>query len=123
MSESTDIPLLQADQRERWQRGDRAAVELYLAQRPALAADPDGVLDLIYHEMLLREEAGEPPRLPEYLERFPHFAAELRRLFDVHQLVESAALDDDVPPTQVAADTAGPAAAATGPQPASSPVR
>jgi hypothetical protein len=93
MSEVTLIPLLQADQRERWQRGDRASVETYLEERPALQSDPDGLLDLIYHEMLLREESGETPRLPEYLERFPRFEAELRRRFDVHQVVESELLD------------------------------
>jgi tetratricopeptide (TPR) repeat protein/tRNA A-37 threonylcarbamoyl transferase component Bud32 len=101
MTESTFIPLLQADQRERWRRGDRAAVESYLAERPALQSDPDGLLDLIYQEMLLREESGDTPCLPEYLARFPLFEAELRRLFEVHQVVESEPLDDTPPPTKM----------------------
>jgi eukaryotic-like serine/threonine-protein kinase len=101
MTESTFIPLLQADQRERWQRGDRPSVESYLAERPALQSDPDGLLDLIYQEMLLREESGDTPRLPEYLERFPQFAAELRRLFEVHQVVESEPEGGTPPPTRI----------------------
>ena len=102
MTESTAIPLLQANQRERWHRGDRATVESYLTEQPELQADPDGVLDLIYHEMLLREESGDTPRLLEYLQRFPQFEAELRRLFDVHEVVEFAIPDDGLPPTKVA---------------------
>jgi tetratricopeptide (TPR) repeat protein len=117
MSESTFIPLLQADQRERWKRGDRACVESYLAQRPALQSDPDGLLDLIYQEMLLREESGDTPRLPEYLERFPRFEAELRRLFDVHLALESDSLDDGLPPTKVAPDMDAPSAVGSEPGP------
>ena len=40
-------------------------------QQPELRADPEAVLDLIYNEIVLREEAGESPRLEEYLRRFP----------------------------------------------------
>jgi tetratricopeptide (TPR) repeat protein len=101
MNEATFIPLLQADQRERWQRGDRASVESYLEQQPALQTEPDGLLDLIYSEILLREETGDQPRLPEYLQRFPQHEAELRRLFDVHETLESASLDDGSLPTQL----------------------
>jgi serine/threonine protein kinase/Tfp pilus assembly protein PilF len=100
MTEATLIPLLQADQRERWQRGEHTPVESYLDERPALHSDPDGLLDLIYHEIVLREESGDTPRLPEYLRRFPHFADEIRRLFEVHQVLEDEPLEDELPPTK-----------------------
>jgi tetratricopeptide (TPR) repeat protein/tRNA A-37 threonylcarbamoyl transferase component Bud32 len=94
MTETTFIPLLQADQRQRWRGGERTPVETYLEQHPALRSDPDGVLDLIYHEMLLRGEFGDLPRLAEYLARFPQFEAEVRRLFEVDQVLESEPLHD-----------------------------
>ena len=52
----TLLDLLLAHQRQGWRRGERAPVETYLAQRPALEADTEAVLDLIYHEVVLREE-------------------------------------------------------------------
>src|SRR5262249_7140117 len=59
--------LLLAEQRHRWRHGDRASVETYLRQHPALADDPECLLDLIYNEVLLRQEAGEAPRAEEYV--------------------------------------------------------
>src|SRR5258707_1266125 len=73
--------LARADLQRRWQRGDWVRVEEYLRQHPHLAANPDGLLDLIHAEVLLREERGEAPQLDEYLHRFPHCAAGLRRRF------------------------------------------
>jgi hypothetical protein len=46
---------LRADQCRRWQRGERPLVEAHLEGRPALAAAPEAVLDLIDNEVLLRE--------------------------------------------------------------------
>jgi serine/threonine-protein kinase len=71
------------DQRWRWHRGERVLVETYLEQQPALAGDADAVLDLIYNEVILRERAGETPRLEEYLDRFGDFAAQLRLQFEM----------------------------------------
>jgi tetratricopeptide (TPR) repeat protein len=73
------------DQSGCWRRGDRLLVEAYLEMQPALREDPDKVLDLIYHEILLRSQAGEVPTLREYLHRFPQYAGPLRAQFDVHQ--------------------------------------
>jgi hypothetical protein len=50
------LALLLAYQRRARQRGERSAVEAYVAQHPALAADCEAVLDLIYQEVLLRDE-------------------------------------------------------------------
>jgi serine/threonine-protein kinase len=89
------LEALCSDQRNRWQQGDRVRAETYLAQHPTLASEADRVVELLYNEILLREGLGESPRLEEYLERFPQFAAQLTRLFQVH-----AALADDAVPSQ-----------------------
>src|SRR5262249_4352851 len=42
-------------------------------------------LDLIYNEVVLREQAGETPALADYLPRFPNLEADLRLQFEVDQ--------------------------------------
>jgi tRNA A-37 threonylcarbamoyl transferase component Bud32/tetratricopeptide (TPR) repeat protein len=78
------------DQRRRWRAGDPVPVEAYLAADPTLAANTEAVLDLIYQEVLLREEQGESPREEEYLRRFPQYEELLRRQFFVHLALGSA---------------------------------
>src|SRR5437879_5705537 len=56
--------VLRADQRERWQTGERVPAEAYLERYPNLG--PEAALDLIYHEYLLRERGGQRPRLDDY---------------------------------------------------------
>src|SRR4051794_18949422 len=89
MSERDSIASLQQDQRRRWGRGERVPVEAYLERFPALGQDREAVLDLILGEVILREEAGERPRLDEYLGRFPPLAAPLRIQFEVHQAIDA----------------------------------
>jgi serine/threonine protein kinase len=74
----TAIDELLAQQRQRWQRGETIPVETYLRERPELVEDASAVLDLIYHELLLRERRGEKPTLEEYERRFPAHAEKLR---------------------------------------------
>jgi eukaryotic-like serine/threonine-protein kinase len=81
----TPLALLLRDQRQRWQRGERVLVESYLEQHPALCEDAESALDLIYQELVLREEQGETPRAEEFISRFPQFAAELALQFEVDQ--------------------------------------
>jgi serine/threonine-protein kinase len=85
------LALLQAHQRRGWRRGERPLVEAYLVLHPAIQADAETVLDLIYTEILAREEAGESPRLEEYLGRFPQLEPQLRRQFEVEQALGSGA--------------------------------
>ena len=87
---------LRADQLERWQHGQAVLVEDYLRQQPSLSDNTDAVLDLIYSEILLREEFGDRPDPQEYLRRFPQFADTLRRQFAVHEALTSTAADGDV---------------------------
>jgi serine/threonine protein kinase/Tfp pilus assembly protein PilF len=89
MDDSKHISELCEDQRRCWAGGDPVPVETYLRQRPALAADREAVLDLIYNEIYLRTEKGDRPQLDEYLRRFPHLADELHLQFDVHMALES----------------------------------
>jgi tetratricopeptide (TPR) repeat protein len=112
MNEPDPTASLLAEQRARWQNGEPLPVETYLERHPAVAADPDAVLDLIYNEIFLRSQHGEAPRLEEYLGRFPQFAAALRLQFEVHDALD---LDDGAatPSRETGAEppgTAGPAA-------------
>ena len=59
------------DHRECWRRGERIPVEAYLERFRPRVVDTSELLDLIYNEVVLREEDGESPRLDEYLDRFP----------------------------------------------------
>jgi serine/threonine protein kinase/tetratricopeptide (TPR) repeat protein len=79
------LAVLRADQRKRWQSGQRVLAEAYLEQLPELRDDEEAVLDLIYSEVLLRKEQGETPRLEEYVRRFSHYQERLERQFELHQ--------------------------------------
>jgi len=86
------LEALRAEQIESWHQGERRLVEGYLEDAPQLRDDYDAVLDLIYTEVVVREELGEMPEPDEYLRRFPHLDAALRRQFAVHRLLESSAV-------------------------------
>jgi WD40 repeat protein/serine/threonine protein kinase len=90
MSESTGSlsELLLIDQHERWRKGERVLVEDYVRKHPDLGSQDEAVLDLIYHEIFLREGRGEGPRLEEYLTRFPQFADPLRMQFQIHRAMK-----------------------------------
>jgi tetratricopeptide (TPR) repeat protein len=88
---SQSVTLLLLDQHERWQRGERVLAEAYLEREPQLGSDTEKILDLVYHEIVLREERGETPRLEEYLGRFPQLTDQLRLHFEVHQALRSGA--------------------------------
>jgi len=64
-------------------------VEEILRLNPAIANDSQAILDLIYNEVVLREQAGETPHLTEYVKRFPALADELRIQFEVHAAIQS----------------------------------
>jgi tetratricopeptide (TPR) repeat protein/tRNA A-37 threonylcarbamoyl transferase component Bud32 len=95
------LALLLAHQRREWPREGRASVEAYIAEQPVLRDDPEAILDLIYQEVLLREEHGESPRLEEYLQRFPELAPQLQLQFELE-----GALCTRPPPRPDGSDTA-----------------
>jgi tRNA A-37 threonylcarbamoyl transferase component Bud32 len=95
------------DQYARWQAGERILVEDYLRSHPALADNEEALLDLIYSEVLLREEHGEEPQLEEYVRRFPHLEAALSRQLALHEALGALDTDrnaDTLPPTGVIRD-------------------
>jgi serine/threonine protein kinase/Tfp pilus assembly protein PilF len=88
------VEILRNEQRAGWQRGERILAEAYLERHPALQADAACALQLVYQEVLLREESGERPQLAEYVQRFPQFASQLGPLFEVHRALESGSLQE-----------------------------
>src|SRR5262249_30287414 len=86
------LAALRTDQRRRWDAGDCVRAEAYLQEHPTLGQVADHALELVYNEVVLRQERGESPQLEEYLQRFPQFAAQLKPLFELHQALESGSL-------------------------------
>lgn len=77
------------DQSRRWSLGSGRRVEEYLAEHPQLRNDPEKLLDLVYHEVVLRQRHGEVPEWTEYARRFPELATQLCVHFAVHEVFES----------------------------------
>ncbi len=99
------------DQSQCWERGERLPVEGYLRAYPGLADDTDALLDLIYHEVVLRTRRGEAPALEDYLRRFPHLADRLREQFDIHEALFAGATPrpSALPPRRPATHARSPA--------------
>jgi WD40 repeat protein/serine/threonine protein kinase len=93
-SRSSFLAMLRADQRKRWQRGERLLVETYLQRLPNVAADEEAILDLIYSEVVVRDDLAQAPSLDEYVHRFPQYEASLRRQFALNDLLGSDSLFD-----------------------------
>src|SRR5262249_9782935 len=113
---------LRADQRRRWQAGERVPAEEYLERHPALRADPEGAVDLVYGEYLLREGVGEQPEWAEYLRRFPQYADVLRAQVELHRALVASS-DGTIayaprPPSEDVTLPVGPAAPGDGAGPA-----
>ncbi len=74
-----------------WLAGRRPSVEALLDGCP-LRNDPDAQLDLLYNEIVLREDLGEEAAADEYAARYPHLREALARLFEVHDAVRDPLL-------------------------------
>src|SRR2546421_11185435 len=83
---------IRGEQRRCWLAGERVRAETFLQRYPALQSDPDRALEVVYGEVMLREEHGEAAHLDEYLQRFPMLAAQLGPLFEVHQALAAGQL-------------------------------
>jgi tetratricopeptide (TPR) repeat protein len=84
--------VLALDQWRRWQAGERVRAEDYLERFPQVAADSEAALELVYGELLVREELGEQPAEEEYLARFPQWSQALRQQLQLHHnLIEATA--------------------------------
>ena len=82
-----------ADQRVCWGQGKRVLVEDYLSRHPELRDQPEPLLDLIYNEVVLREQNGEKPGPDEYVARFPELGAAIRDQFEIHRMFANQGLD------------------------------
>ena len=80
-------------QKQAWLDGSHPSVE-ELLRDSSLPGDPEVLLDLIYNEVVLREEVGESPTLEEYVRRYPQLHEDLRLLFEVHCAVQEKLLLD-----------------------------
>ncbi len=77
------------EQSRLWHAGEARPAEELLERHPGLRADRDAVLQLLYHEILLREGRGERVTPDEYLNRFPDLADSLAAQFVVHRALGS----------------------------------
>jgi len=96
--ELADLVRVDLDQRQR--RHDPRRAEDYLAHFPALAADAELAIDVIYAEYLAREQAGERPDAGEYQRRFPAFGDVLAEQIGLHCALAAATDDTLAEPTQ-----------------------
>ncbi|MCE9532728.1 MAG: protein kinase [Planctomycetes bacterium] len=92
-SVSSLLDSLLDQQEQSWRRGDRSSVESLL-QVSSLPASSDAILDLIYNEIVLREELGERPTLEEYASRYPELREDLQLHFDVHRVLQEQMLGE-----------------------------
>jgi eukaryotic-like serine/threonine-protein kinase len=83
------LAVLQVDQRRRWLSGQRVDVASYLPGSPCLRDNPEALFELIYNEVLIREELGEHPDPRDYTASFPHLVDRLRLQLEVHQALSS----------------------------------
>ncbi len=74
-------------QRQSWLDGSRPSVE-ELLQDSSLRDDSEAQLDVIYNEVVVREELGENPSVAEYVVRYPHLEEDLALHFEVHHAVQ-----------------------------------
>jgi hypothetical protein len=103
------LRLLLADQKRRWEQGERPPVEAYLERFPAVAANPEAVLDLVYHEIICREARNEVVSVEEYRQRFPHLASQIEA-----QLALDRGLRTSRPPVDLGETTTAPGALMAG---------
>jgi serine/threonine protein kinase/Tfp pilus assembly protein PilF len=90
--------VLALDQWRRWHVGERVPAEEYMKRFPQVAACPEAALELIYGEMLVREELGERPTAEEYQARFPDRAEALRQQLLLHQDLDTEPAATHAPP-------------------------
>lgn len=80
-------------QRQRWMSGETPSIDSLLIGTPFTHAR-EVQLDLIYHEIVIREELNQPVSVEEYRERFPHLKSELDLHFEIHQALRDHELAD-----------------------------
>lgn len=85
---SDQVDLLAQELRRRWHHGEHICVEQLGPPLDVVSRDDEQLLDLVYHEVLLRDEYGDQAVLEQFVERFPRLEERLQRLFAVHRAFE-----------------------------------
>jgi serine/threonine protein kinase len=80
-------------QKQAWLEGTRPSVE-ELLHDSSLPPDPEVLLDLLYNEIVLREELGEHPSQEDYLQRYPQLQEDLKVHVEVHRAMRENLLPD-----------------------------
>lgn len=88
-----DVAVILAEQRRRWKHGQRISVEALCLEFQKPEINNDQRLDLIYQEVLLREQLGEGAVVEEYIARFPALAEELRLQFALDEAIQEKSAD------------------------------
>lgn len=99
-----EVRLLATELRSRWRAGERVCVESLGERFELLRGDDNRLLDLLYHELLIREEYGDQPVVDEYIERFPKLTEQLQRQFEVHSAVDQDWAGDGFKPDSAMLD-------------------
>lgn len=84
------LAVLRLDQQRRWKTDQPIGVEDYLAQLPALAADPHGKLELAVGEFQARQNGESSPSLEEFLSRFADVSDTLREKLSAFESTQNA---------------------------------
>lgn len=79
---------LASEARERWRRGERPDVGVFLAQHPELGRYRSLLLELAYEEFCWRLKSGEDLDSEAFSRRFPAFQRSLCLLIRVHSLLD-----------------------------------
>jgi serine/threonine protein kinase len=95
---TTLAALVKSDLRCRFARGQRPTVADYLERFPALRAQGDRALSLIYEEFCLLEEQGERPDLSEFCDRYPSWRDSLASQLQYHALLSRVVAPQPTPP-------------------------
>src|SRR5262249_53452540 len=68
-----------------------------LERQEGLRTNQDAVLDLIYHEWVLRSALGEPATPEEYRGRFPQLADQVDPMYEVYRALHPAGEEGHAP--------------------------
>ncbi|MEZ6134954.1 MAG: serine/threonine-protein kinase [Pirellulaceae bacterium] len=84
-----------ADQQQCWEAGTARIVEEYVSRFPQLGEDHEVLLDLVYHEYLLRKGQDSNLGTDEFIIRFPDLARQFLQQVALHQAFDEAHQDQD----------------------------
>jgi eukaryotic-like serine/threonine-protein kinase len=90
---SKDLDALLDRQKEAWVGGARPRPEDLLTGS-SFPNDSEVLLDLLYNEIVVREELGESPAPEEYVRRYPHLTEDIKLHFEVHAALHADLLSD-----------------------------